>query len=291
MDKVYTLADAETMELADVPLAVLGKPIAHSMSPLMHNAALRRLSLSRPELAGWHYYKFEIDPKDLGEALRLFHARNFRGINLTIPHKEVVFEFLEGADEFARLAGAANTLVRTDGGWHGSNTDGFGLAHAVKSFSGMDFAGADVAVLGAGGAARAACFYSALNGAASVRISNRTRLKAQCIAEELKLAGFDSAGELSEIAPGSVIINATSVGLHPGDAPVLDFSKVPDTCAFFDMPYVRGGETPSVLAARAAGLRAASGLAMLAWQGAKSLSIWAGLPDPPGEIMLAALEA
>ena len=289
MDKVYTLSDLNSMELAQYPLAVFGKPIAHSLSPLMQNAALVELAKTDAKFSAWRYYKFEIDPQDLPEALRAFHARNFQGINLTIPHKEIVFGHLENADDFARLAGAANTLLRAPTGWCGANTDGFGLAKAIENFSGRTFDSADVLVLGAGGAARAAVFYALLNGARSVQILNRTKLKAQCIIEEAQHAGFKNVGELSEIAPASIVINATSIGLKKDDAPVLDFRTLPKDCVFFDMPYIKNSETSSVLAARECGIVAASGLPMLAWQGAKSLSLWTGVPKIYGDLMLTAL--
>ncbi len=272
-DKIYTLSDIEGAEFAEFPLAVLGKPIAHSLSPLMQNKALEFLAKKDKKFSAWRYYKFEIDPSELELALKKLHAKGFVGLNLTIPHKEIIFKFLESADEFSCLAKAANTLSRTSMGWTGTNTDGFGLEKAIQKFTGKSFKDADVVLLGAGGAARAAAFYILRSNAKSLQIFNRTESRADALISEIELAGY-KAQKFSEISENSIIINATSVGLKTDDLPVLDFAKLSKTCTFFDMPYAKGRETSSVLAARKAGLSAASGRDMLAWQGAKALSVW-----------------
>lgn len=290
-NSVATLSDLQTIPLAKFPLAVFGKPIVHSLSPKMQNAALREMSKTNAKYNDWAYYKFEIDPKILGEALLEFHKRGFLGINLTIPHKEIVFDFLENASEFAKLARASNTLLRTPTGWQGFNTDGFGLTKAIELFSGRKFKESDVVILGAGGAAKAACFRASLDGCKSLKIWNRSQDRLQGLLQSLESANFKASAlkSIEEIKPDSIIVNATSVGLHKEDSPVLDFSKLSKDCVFFDMPYIRGSETSSVLAARSVGINASSGLPMLAWQGAKSLSIWTGEESLLGNVMYKAI--
>lgn len=263
-------------EFAPNALAVLGKPIAHSLSPIMQNAALKELAKFGKKFEEWAYYKFEVAPEDLQEALQKFHEANFLGINLTIPHKEVVLPFLEGISGFAKMVGAANTLIRTESGWRGDNTDGFGVSWAVEKFLGRAFRNSDVVILGAGGAARAAAFKACSENCASLKIYNRTKSRLERLLSDIESCGFTASAldDFSQIGEGAIIINASSVGLKPEDAPLLDFEKLAKNCAYFDMPYIRGRETNSVIEARKCGFAAASGLGMLAAQGAMSLSIW-----------------
>lgn len=263
--------------------AVFGKPIAHSLSPLMQNAALGEIAKTDGAFAGAKYFAFEVDPDNLAETLHLFWRKNFTGINLTIPHKEIAFRILTDFDETAKKARACNTLLRTPDGWRGYNTDGFGVTAAVENAFGRGFENADVVLLGAGGAARGAA--AAILGAKckSLLVANRNPERLAKFADDMKTENFElSTTPLenveAEIAPRSVIVNATAVGLKADDRPVIDFSKIPQDCVFLDMPYRRGAETSSVLASRANGIPAENGLAMLAWQGAKSLSIWTGKP-------------
>lgn len=137
-DPVLTLADLETWSYTGTALAVLGHPIRHSISPAMHNAALDELSKTDKKFATWKYFRFDIPPADLPRALELFHKKKFRGLNLTVPHKVIAFGLittgkLPGAiDPAARPIGAVNTLLATDHGWQGFNTDGHGLAMGDK---------------------------------------------------------------------------------------------------------------------------------------------------------------
>ena len=258
--------------------AVFGKPVGHSLSPLMQNAALRLIAQKRGIWANSRYFAFEVGAETLGDVLPMFRAKNFAGINLTIPHKVEAMKLADELDESARLAGACNTLLASGRGWRGYNTDGFGLQAAIRRGLGREIAGADVVLIGAGGAARGAAFHLLAQKCGSLTIANRSRGRLEALARDIKSAGFECAavslGEGLKIPRGAIVVNATSVGLDAGDAPVLDFSKFPADAVFFDMPYRRGAETASVEAARAAGIKASSGLPMLVWQGAKSMSIW-----------------
>ena len=304
--KPEILSDAgECGRLGIIPgallFAVFGKPIAHSKSPLMQNAALARLAGSADSGAGdsekyarAKYFAFEVDPGELGETLELFFERGFCGINLTIPHKELAMGCVSELDASAKTASACNTLARAGAGWKGYNTDGFGLERAIGDNFDRSFDGADVVIIGAGGAARGAAFHicAPKNGepnafpagrARSLTLANRSADRLEKLSADLRAAGFENAAYslcdekfLKSVRPGSIIINATSVGLREGDAPVADFSSLPGGCVFFDMPYADARQTSSVAAARAAGIPAAGGISMLVWQGAKSLSIWTG---------------
>lgn len=274
--------------------AVLGRPIAHSLSPMMQNAALSKIAESDPAYRGSKYFAFEVAPEDLADALRALREKNFSGVNLTIPHKEAAFSLLDDFDPDAKLAGACNTLLGTPGGWKGYNTDGFGLEKAVESSLGREIGGSDIVIVGAGGAARAAAFHVLSRGCRSLLILNRGAERLEKLASGVRAAGFECEarllGEKFPCPPSPVVINATSVGLKEGDPPCADFSAFPPSAAFFDMPYAAGRETSSVLAARARGMKACGGLGMLAWQGAKSLSIWTSKPLM-GELMLETLNA
>ena len=300
MEKVFSADDlnrgifsARSADTNPPYFAVLGKPISHSQSPLMQNAALEEIAKSDVRYKGSRYFAFEVSPEGLSDSLDKFWNKNFAGINLTIPHKEIAAKLLSDMEDGARLARACNTLLRTSDGWKGFNTDGFGLEEAVRSSLGRDFKGSDVVVIGAGGAARGAAFHIASCGCKSLLIANRTQERLDRLVSDLKNSGFEcyaaSLADCGKLVPeNSIVVNATSVGLRDSDSAVLDFSVLPKSTVFFDMPYRKGCETVSVLSARAAGILACSGLPMRAWQGAKSLSIWTGKPML-GELMLKTL--
>ena len=188
-EKVFTLADLRAWTRSEPSFAVLGKPIAHSLSPKMHDAALDAAARERsaPELAARRYFRFEIAPEELGEALPLFFAKNFLGLNLTIPHKVAALPLLKKISPEAEIIGAANTLARDDAlsGWRGENTDGRGFARAAEMSLGVKLAGTRVVLLGAGGAARAIAATALAQGCASLTIVNRSRDRAEALARAL----------------------------------------------------------------------------------------------------------
>src|ERR1051326_6698451 len=155
-DPVPSLRDLETWSRSGVSLAVLGHPIKHSISPPMHNAALAELAHGDARFASWKYFRFDIPPPDLSRALEVLHAKKFRGVNLTVPHKVLAFDRVAEVDDAARPVGAVNTLRWSERGWQGFNTDGYGLSAAVRETLQRDLVGAHVILLGAGGAARGA---------------------------------------------------------------------------------------------------------------------------------------
>jgi shikimate dehydrogenase len=283
-DPVHTLADLARWSPNGTSIAVLGHPIAHSLSPVMHNAALAALARDHPRFRDWHYVRFDIPPADLPPALDLLHQKKFHGLNLTVPHKILAFERVAKIDPAALRVGAVNTLVWTERGWRGHNTDGYGLAAAMRETLGRDLAGAHIVLLGAGGAARGAAVECLQQRCASLWIGNRTRPHLDALlavlaplAGRIPLRDFLCATPSAAIPRGALVINATSAGLHAGDAPPVDLRKLPRPASVFDMIY-NPPETPLLTQARALGLPRANGLAMLVHQGAKSLEIWTGVP-------------
>jgi shikimate dehydrogenase len=294
-DPVLTLKDLEGWNFAGTALAVLGHPIGHSLSPRMHNAALAALSRTEPRFAAWRYFRFDIDPADLPRALPLFHARGFHGLNLTVPHKVIAVPHLQEIAPAAQAAGATNTLVRRTDGWAGHNTDGYGLAAALSETLGRDLRGAHVLLLGAGGAARGAAVECLQDGCASLTIANRTPQNLATLLREV--APLAHGIPVAAFAPGqlrtaALVVNATSSGLKPGDPSPIDLAALePRPAAVFDMIY-NPPETPLLKQARALGIPAANGLAMLVHQGAQALAHWTGVPAARhAPVMAAALQS
>ena len=305
-----TLADLENWNRRDeagnfLPsLAVLGHPVAHSVSPPMHNAALKELAKQHPALKDWEYFKFEVKPRELERALASFSKNKFLGLNLTVPHKIVALDFVAQASPEARAAGAVNTLVaKKDGAWEGFVTDPYGLGAALTKELAVNLPGKVAVVLGAGGAARSAVVHCLEARAAVVWVGNRTKNNLADLLEQLRpfdkgnrVRGFDAASPPAQAWPKDVVvINATTVGMKRHDPLPFDVTLVGKNACVYDMVYNREGPTKFVAAARARGLRAADGLGMLVWQGAKSLSIWIkaqeGIEIKPEDVAPTMMEA
>ena len=282
-DPVLTLADLERWSRPGTSLAVLGHPIKHSISPPMHNAALAELAAADARFADWKYFRFDIPPADLPCALSILHAKRFRGVNLTVPHKVIAFDRVARVDAAARPVGAVNTLRWSAEGWHGFNTDGYGLAAAVRETLGHELGGAHVVLLGSGGAARGAAVECLQRRCASLWIANRTRENLDAllaaiapIAPDVPRHGFAPSAAPGDLPGDSLVINATSAGLRETDPLPIDLAALPRPAAVFDMIY---NPPRTALLRRAAelGLAHANGLGMLVHQGAKALEIWSGV--------------
>lgn len=281
---VLTLRDLASWTFDGTALAVLGQPIKHSISPAMHNAALAELALADSRFATWRYFRFEVAPADLPQALPLLHAKKFLGINLTVPHKVLALDHLREIDPAAAEVGAVNTLLATEAGWRGHNTDGYGLAHALRADLGCELRGRHVILLGAGGAARGAAVECLRRGCASLSIANRTaeNLRALCdalapIAGKIPLRGFAPDAPPADLSADAIVINATSAGLRDSDPLPIRLERVPRPAAVYDMIY-NPPQTALLRAAAALGVPNANGLSMLVHQGAKALEIWTGVP-------------
>jgi len=264
---------------------VIGHPVGHSVSPQMHNAALSELARGDARFADWRYFAFDVEPGALAQALGLMRERGFRGVNLTVPHKVLAAGLVAGLDPEARDAGAVNTLAWDRSGWLGFNTDGHGLAAAIREDLGLELRGATIVLLGAGGAARAAAARCLRSGCAALWIMNRTRSRLDRLLAQLgPLAGATPIGAIAPgaagagLPAGALVINATSAGLRDSDAAPADLGAFPGVAAVYDMIY-NPPRTRLLAQARQLGLPHANGLGMLVHQGAKSLEIWTGIPS------------
>lgn len=265
-------------------LGVIGWPVAHSLSPPMQEAGLRALGLD------WRYGAFPVRSERLGEAVRGAAALGFVGLNVTVPHKEAAVALCE-PDEEARALGAVNTLVFDATGGPGAtrprghNTDLHGFRMLLAE-AGVAARGKRALVLGAGGAARAVVRVL-LDEGADVQVATRSGRRLR-LAHAPELEHLDWSGPLSKEILGAceLLVDATPRGLDPTSA--FDLGALPRHATVLDL--VVRPTTPLVATARARGLRAETGAAMLLHQGARSLSLWTGRPAPIAE-MRAALDA
>ena len=296
-EKTYTLRDLETTEFSGTPLAVIGHPIKHSVSPAMHNAALVQLRKADSRFIDWAYYRFDIAPEDLAQALPLFHRRNFLGLNLTIPHKVQALDLIKGVSPDAEIAGAVNTLVWDELGYDGFNTDGYGLSRGLEVDLGVSLKGANVILLGSGGAARGAAVQCVLSECAQLYVGNRTPERLQDLMAVL--AGMPGGAraqtfalsQLPENLPEQgVVVNATSLGLKAGDPAPIDVAQLPAGWKVYDMIY-NPSATALLEQAHARGHAIANGLSMLIHQGARSLEIWSHADVDAHAMMTAACHA
>lgn len=282
--EVLTLPDLEAWSREGPSLAVLGHPIAHSISPAMHNAALAEAATTERSYAAWRYYRIDVTPDDLPKALDILWQKGFRGINLTVPHKVIAFSKIAQVDTAAQPVGAVNTLRRGAEGWEGFNTDGYGLAAGVRETLRADLRGAHVILVGAGGAARGAAVECLHHKCASLWVVNRTRENLQQLFESLSplahgipFHGFVPSSPPHDLPANALVVNATSAGLRESDPPPIDLASLPRPAGVFDMIY-NPPETRLLRQAAFLGLPHANGLSMLVHQGAKALEIWTGLP-------------
>ncbi|MFH0910545.1 MAG: shikimate dehydrogenase [Planctomycetota bacterium] len=251
---------------------VVGNPIAHSISPEIHNAAFRALGLDAA------YLRFRVE--DLAEFLSDFECLKLRGLSVTIPHKAAALRAAAEVEPLARRIGAVNTLTRTPRGWAGANTDlsaALGAIEAAAARAGISLKGARALLLGAGGTARAlACGLK--ESGARLTLANRTRAKAEALAREF-------GGEVMDLAHAAqgafdIVANATSLGMRPreGETPV-DRALFHRGMVAFDAVY-NPPETRFLCEARAAGAEVADGLAMFVGQAVRQFETWTGKPAP-----------
>jgi shikimate dehydrogenase len=274
-------------------VSVFGDPVAHSLSPEMHNPALRACGIHA------QYVRIHASAGQFQEALIRIRDLGFAGTNVTIPHKFSALKAVDEADEAARRLGAVNTVIFRGGRVLGRNSDGPGFVRTIKEEFQAALRDLRVLVLGAGGGAgRAVAVQCALEGCARLILANRTEEKSRELRTEiagllpesrLRLCGMDHAA-LADVLPEiDLIVNGTSVGMNPDDPPLLPDDVIESRHLVCDMVY-KGGATPLVTAAQRAGSRATGGLPMLLWQGVYSFEWWFGM-EPPAALMREALLA
>ena len=255
---------------------IFGDPVAHSLSPRMHNAAFEALSLP------FCYLPFEVSPGALERATRAILALGIKGINVTIPHKETIIPFLDRLASTAERSGAVNTIEVSSGALIGHNTDGNGFVASLLE-KGVDPAGKRIFILGAGGAARGVAVALAEKGAEEITFVNRTVDRAKHLAERLvslipglKVSFLGTDFKKPDLRRGErpiLLINATPLGMKKEDSLPFPESLLDSSWIVADLIY-RPYETPLLLAAKKRGANIIPGIGMLLHQGALSFEIW-----------------
>ncbi len=264
-------------------VALLGDPVSHSLSPRMHAAAFRARGLP------WVYVAFRVRPGDLGTAVAGLRALGFAGANVTLPHKVAVCQLADELDVSARRCGAANTLVFSEGRVVAFNTDVAGVRRALDE-EGVAPRGLRVAILGAGGAARAACVALGEAGAGVVTVVARRPAAGEALCARMRddfprtrfeVRPFEDAALRKALREADLVVNATPVGMYPKEeeSPVREATWLRPGQVVFDMVY-NPPTTRLLRLAQQAGARTVGGLSMLVHQGAESFELWTGSPAP-----------
>ena len=264
-------------------LGVLGWPLEHSLSPVIHHAAFRRLDLD------WVYLPFPVEPESLGDAITGLRALGAVGANVTMPHKETVIEHVDDLSGDARSIGAVNTIQRLGDRLIGHNTDVDGFASFMSDDAGLDVSDSNCLVLGAGGAARAVVCALARMGAEAIAVAaRRTDQSEQVVALSPRTERVEWTDATNRILEFDLVVNATPVGMQGeellADAAFREGQAVVDL--IYDPPM-----TPLVERARHAGAAGWGGLGMLVHQAAASLRIWSGQEAPLEAMSVAAMHA
>jgi shikimate dehydrogenase len=271
-------------------LAVLGHPIGHTLSPIMHNASIKALGLD----GQYEYSKLDVPPGELMVRLAQLPSEGYTGVNLTIPLKEVAFQSLEKLDSSAKMLGAVNTVEFTENGMVGHNTDGYGFLKALEEAFGKSVEGDSVFVLGCGGAGRAVALMAALNGAKSLTLADVDAVRVANLAAEIKqhapsveiLQTLEKPEQIDASRKADLIIQASPVGMKKEDPSLLPPEAFRKGQRAFDLIYMYP-ETAFLRTAKAAGAQVANGLGMLLHQGARAFKLWTGIEPDVGAMRFA----
>jgi len=267
---------------------LIGFPVKHSLSALMHNAAFAHLKIDA------EYKLFEVKPEDLNDFVGSLSQKNIHGLNVTIPHKEKVIPLLGRVSEDSKLIGAVNTIKVSDGGCEGFNTDGEGFLKHLTADLGFDPKGKFIALIGAGGAAKAVSVYLSKANPRRISIYDIDKDKAAALVEHLRKnfsnTEFRSAASALDLGlrDCSLLVNATPIGMKESDPLLIDEGELRKDILVYDLIY-NPIETKLIKAARLAQARSSNGLGMLLYQGAIAFEIWTAKAAPI-EIMRRALE-
>ena len=275
--------------------AVIGWPLGHTLSPVMHQAALDELGLDAT------YTALPTPPGTESDRFDDVRTGNLAGLNVTIPHKLAAFRAVDRRTPAAQRTGAVNTVIRDGPRLLGDNTDPYGFIQALRQFGRFDPAGASVVVVGAGGAARAAVIALSDSGARRILVANRTEARAHDLANDLQasdgapidVCALTDTRLPRHLSAAQLLVNTTSLGMSGGPAP--DASPVPADALHpnlfvYDIVY-RPAVTPLLAAAQRCGAPTLGGLEMLVMQGAASLQQWTGRPAPARTMLTAARTA
>ncbi len=264
--------------LARFSYCVIGDPIDHSLSPVMQNAAFSALQMGAP------YGKMQVHREEM-DAFFSYARTHLKGVNVTVPLKEEAALRVDELGKFAAATRSVNTLKISEGHIFGDSTDGVGILRALEETLNFTAFGKTILFLGAGGAARAASFALAFEGARAIAFLNRSRERAEALANELQTqfpalcvaaATFDDRAAVKRLfSDAELVIQSTSLGWHDDDPQVLE---IPETQAtFFDLVY---RDTKFLRTAHSRHLRAGNGSSMLLYQGAASFELWTGKKAP-----------
>ncbi len=265
-------------------LGILGDPIAHSLSPLMQNEALRSLDIDAV------YVPFHVLPEQLPGAVEGLRALQVAGVNVTVPHKQAVIPLLDEVDARAQLIGAVNTIVNRQNRLIGYNTDGIGFLRSVQQELGFQPQGKRIVLLGAGGACRAVVVALADAGVVDICIANRSLDRAAGLVEDLQghfpAVAFQTVSYQAEtfhsaLLKADLLVNTTSIGLKGENVDFFQLENINPRSLIYDMVYSKTG-TPLLHRAKSSGLRAVDGLGMLAGQGEEAFYLWTGQRPAPG---------
>ncbi len=267
---------------------LVGYPIKHSFSPAMHNAAFHHLKINA------EYRLFEKSPEELDSFMRSLLGEGISGLNITVPFKERVLDFVDLDKEsfYLRQVGAVNTLVLKDNSWKGFNTDIPGFSRHIRE--NIDPKDKRVAILGAGGASRAVCYALAGMGVKSISLYDLDILKAHSLIAMMSrlYPGFDihafSNVQKLDIRNKDLLINATPVGIKRTDPCLIGEDSLHKDLFVYDLLY-NPPKTKLLSLAQKKGLKSQNGLGMLLYQGMLSFKHWTGL-DAPEDVMRRALE-
>jgi len=259
-------------------LGIIGYPLEHSLSPLMHNAALKELSIDG------HYEILETPVEKLPELISLLKAQDYRGFNITIPHKIAIINYLDTIDSFAKSVGAVNTVViDKNKALHGYNTDVYGFVHAIPKEIRENLKGKQAAVLGSGGAARAVIAGLAETGIEKIAIYARNMEKALELKNifpksDIQCLNLPEEQNKIDFSEYIIVVNTTPLGMYGknlGCSPINEetISSLPDNAFVYDIIY-RPRKTKLLELAEKHGLKTLDGLEMLVLQGAKAFELW-----------------
>lgn len=265
-----------TEQVKKLKAGVMGWPIAHSRSPVLHGHWLERYGIDG------EYVALPVTPDDLGETVRHLADNGFVGANVTVPHKEKVMDYCASIDPIAKRIGAVNTLVvGIDGEIEGRNTDAFGFIENIRAaIPDFQATAGPAVVIGAGGAARAIVAALIDAGAPDIRIVNRTASRAEVLASDLgpPVRAIDFAKISDVLADAALVVNSTSLGMTGQPALEIDLSNLPQTAIVNDIVY-NPIETPLLRDARRRRNPVVDGIGMLLHQARPGFHAWFGM-DP-----------
>lgn len=266
-------------------VGIFGFPVKHSFSPPMHNAAFEKLGLD------FVYLPFCVEPDNLPAAVKAIKALSITGVNITVPHKQKVIEFLDKIDPVAEMIGAVNTVHNEQGKLVGYNTDGIGFINSLREEGQFISRGKSAFLIGAGGAGHALALMLAKEGIERLYLTDVIGEKSHVLFNRIRkyfntcsveIVDFDEKYFSARIAEVDILLNATPIGMNDGDSALVKKDNLRKDLFVYDVVYNR--ETALLKSAKDKGAKTLGGLGMLLNQGALAFKIWTG-KEAPKELM------